>query len=94
MFRVPRGKSSSTVDDIHDLGFPSRTVKVYSMFSTHKVMGLSLHAFWQNELIFRRNFGYSRFDTARTTEGGAQPPGFTAEKRKKDNYITKHKVKT
>lgn len=29
----------------------------------------------------RRNLGYSRLETARTTEGGAQPPGLTVEIR-------------
>ena len=50
----------------------------------HMVMGLSLQAFWQKELILRRNFGYSRLETARTTEGGAQPPGLTMEKIKRN----------
>ena len=49
----------------------------------HMVMGLSLQAFWQKELILRRNFGYSHLETARTTEGGVQPPGLTMEKIKR-----------
>lgn len=71
------GKPSSTAAGIHDQNFLSRSAQLYSTFSTHMLMGLSLQAFWQNELIFRRNFGYSRFETARTTEGGAHPPGLT-----------------
>ena len=47
----------------------------------HIVMGFSLQALWQNELILRRNLGYSRLETARTTEGGAQPPGLTVERQ-------------
>ena len=54
---------------------------------THMVMALSLQAFSQKELIFRRNFGYSRLETARTTEGGAHPPGLTVEKKLRDKKL-------
>lgn len=43
-------------------------------------ISLSLYAVSQSEAILRRNFGYSLLERARTTEGGAHPPGLTDEK--------------
>jgi hypothetical protein len=43
----------------------------------YNMISLSLNTVWQKLPILRRNLGHSRFETARTTDGGAQPPGFT-----------------
>ena len=60
--------------DSNGLGVLTRCKGYYNM------MSFSLNTVWQKEPILRRNLGHSRFDTARTTDGGAQPPGFTTQK--------------
>lgn len=49
----------------------------------YNIISFSLKTVWQNVPILRRNLGHSRFETARTTEGGAQPPGLTRQKKVK-----------
>lgn len=50
---------------------------LHNIHTHYKLSGEDVVFFWAVELNFLRNFVISRFPMVLTTEGGAQPPGFT-----------------